>query len=75
MSHESPVKKLESPVDEPAHWRERAMEARKMANLMHGPGGKGTMLRIAEGYERVAEMAVRRLAHQPVESCRERRPS
>jgi hypothetical protein len=64
MSYESPVKEHESRVEEPDHWRERAVEARKMASQMHGPAGKGTMLRIADGYDRVAKMAVRRLAHQ-----------
>jgi hypothetical protein len=62
MSYESPVKEHESPVQEPDHWRERAVEARKIANQMHGPAGKRTMLKIADGYERVAKMAVRRLA-------------
>jgi hypothetical protein len=52
----------ESPVKEPEHWRERAVEARKLADRMHGPDAKGTMLKIAEGYERVAKMAARRLA-------------
>jgi hypothetical protein len=64
MSYESLVKEHQSPVEEPDHWHERAVEARKMANQMHGPAGKNTMLKIAEGYERVAKMAVRRLAHQ-----------
>jgi hypothetical protein len=47
---------------EPRHWRDRAEEARAMADHMHDPETKRQMREIAEGYERLAERAERRLA-------------
>jgi hypothetical protein len=48
----------ESRAEEPEHWHERAVEARKMAEHMHGPDARKTMLKIADGYDRVARLAV-----------------
>jgi len=47
---------------EPRHWRDRAEEARAMADQMHDPETKRQMREIAEGYEKLAERAERRLA-------------
>jgi hypothetical protein len=49
--------------DDPEHWRERAAEARRLADRMDDdPIAKSTMLGIVEAYERLAEMAQARLA-------------
>ena len=37
------------------HWRERAKEARTMAEQMCDPESRQQMLEIAEGYERLAQ--------------------
>jgi len=39
------------------HWRERAKEARKLAEKMDDAEAKRTMLAIAESYDRLAERA------------------
>jgi hypothetical protein len=48
--------------NDPEHWRERAAEARALADKMTDPIGKKAMLDIAEKYERLAARAVERLA-------------
>jgi len=50
--------------DNPKHWRERAEEARSVADQLSDPESKRMMLRIAEAYVRLAEHAERRLAKQ-----------
>jgi hypothetical protein len=40
--------------DDPEHWRERAKEARALADQMADEVSKQMMLRIAEDYERLA---------------------
>jgi len=47
--------------DNPAHWQERAEEARSIAEQMSDPDSKQMMLRIAEDYERLAAHARRRM--------------
>jgi hypothetical protein len=46
----------------PGHWRDRAEEANTIADQTHDPESKRQMREIAEGYERLAERAERRLA-------------
>jgi hypothetical protein len=44
----------------PEHWRQRAEEARRMAELMSDIPSKEAMLRVAEDYERLAKRAEER---------------
>ena len=44
----------------PEHWRQRAEEARRMADLMSDIPSKEAMLRIAEDYKHLAEWAEER---------------
>ena len=46
--------------DDPEHWRERAEEARYVAEQISDPEAREIMLRIAVDYERLAEHAQRR---------------
>jgi hypothetical protein len=54
----------ESILDDPQHWRERAEEARTLADQLSDPESKRTILRIANGYERMAEHAEVRAKRQ-----------
>jgi O-methyltransferase involved in polyketide biosynthesis len=45
------------------HWRNRAEEARKHAELISDPVAKRMMLEIVEGYEHLAQRAEQRLRH------------
>ena len=47
-------------INDPEHWRQRAEEARTIADQMHDPQSKEAMLKIAEDYERLGERAERR---------------
>ena len=47
-------------INDPAHWRQRAEEARSVAEQMTEPQSKEAMLRIAKDYERLAERAAQR---------------
>jgi hypothetical protein len=44
-------------INEPQHWRDRAEEARVLANHMDDSEAKVAMLRIAEEYEHLARRA------------------
>ena len=44
-------------IDDPAYWRQRATESRRIADRLDDPVQKSTMLEIADGYERLAELA------------------
>jgi hypothetical protein len=48
-------------IHDPQHWRDRAVQARTMADLMNDPQSKEMMLGIAKDYERLAERAEQRL--------------
>jgi O-methyltransferase involved in polyketide biosynthesis len=43
------------------HWRDRAEESRKHAELISDPVAKRLMLEIVEGYEHLAQRAEQRL--------------
>lgn len=47
-------------INDPAHWRQRAGEARTIAEQMNDPQSKESMVRIAKDYERLAERAEQR---------------
>ena len=44
-------------INHPEHWRDRAEEARKLAEQIEDADSKAAMLRIAKDYERLAERA------------------
>jgi hypothetical protein len=50
--------------NDPEHWRERAMEARALAEKMTDAVGRQAMIEIAEKYDRLAARAVERLARR-----------
>jgi molecular chaperone GrpE (heat shock protein) len=49
------------PINDPKHWRERAEEARTVAEEIKDETSKRSMLRIAKDYEELARRAERRL--------------
>ena len=53
-------------INDPQHWRDRAKEARALADQINDVEAKAAMLRIAEDYERLAKRAeARGLGHLP----------
>ena len=52
-------------LNNPQHWRDRAEEARAVADQLDDPDARRTMLGIADEYERLALNAERRLAAMP----------
>src|SRR5262244_3123456 len=61
-SRSRPMAKV--PINDPKYWRERAEEARTVANEMTIPDAKRRTLRIADDYEKLARRAERRLKRQ-----------
>ena len=49
-------------IDDPGHWRQRAREARSVADQLDDPKLKQTMLDIAQSYEQLAALAEKRSA-------------
>jgi len=47
-------------LDDAKHWRDRATEARQLADDMHDELSRETMLKIADEYDKLAERAVQR---------------
>jgi hypothetical protein len=43
-------------IDDPTHWRQRAEEARSIADQLDDPIAKKTMLDIAHSYDRLAAL-------------------
>ncbi len=48
-------------IDDPEHWRQRAEEARGVAEQLDDPIAKQTMLDIARSYEQMAALAEAKL--------------
>jgi hypothetical protein len=55
-------------LNDPAHWRDRADEARTRADQMSDPQCKSAMLRIANDYELLAQRAAERAWGRPRKS-------
>ena len=53
--------------ENPEHWRERAEEARATAKFAQDPQIEAAMLRVADEYERLAQLIETRLAKRTVQ--------
>src|SRR5262245_37257649 len=62
------------PINDPKYWRERAEEARTVANEMTIPDAKRRTLRIADDYEELARRAKRRLKQQQQQQQQQQQP-
>jgi hypothetical protein len=62
------------PINDPKYWRERAEEARTVANEMTIPDAKRRTLRIADDYEELARRAERRLKQQQQQQQQQQQP-
>jgi hypothetical protein len=47
-------------INDPEHWRQRAEEARRLAEQINDSAAKETMLRVAADYDRLATRAEER---------------
>jgi hypothetical protein len=47
-------------MDNPQHWRQRAEEARRVADQLTDPVAQKTMREIALSYDRLADLAAKR---------------
>ena len=52
-------------IDDPAYWRQRATESRRIADRLDDPVQKSTMLEIVDGYNQLAELAEKRRVAKP----------
>ena len=52
--------------DTAQHWRERATEVRRLADMLHGETERQHMLSCARMYDRLAEMADKRDGPKPL---------
>jgi hypothetical protein len=52
-------------INDPEHWRQRAEEARALADQMNDEASKQAMLRIVADYDRLAERAALRAQGAP----------
>ena len=50
---------------DPAHWRQRAKDARRDADLATGPIDRDSLIGIANAYEKLAVIAEAKLASKP----------
>ena len=50
-----------SPINDPAYWRQRAEEARRIADQLDDPLAKKTLLEIARSYERLSALTESKL--------------
>jgi hypothetical protein len=55
---------IESPADDPQHWRERAEDIRRTTSSIRDPEVKARLLRIANGYEILGRTASRLMRRQ-----------
>jgi hypothetical protein len=55
----------QGPINDSKHWRERAEEARAVAEQLTDEKSREAMLRIAKDYDQLAERAKRRLQDKP----------
>ena len=53
------------PINDPAYWRERAGEARRVAGQLADVVAKQTMLDIARSYDNLAKITETRAASKP----------
>jgi hypothetical protein len=49
--------KAPSAINDPAYWRQRAEEARRLAGELTEPAAKQAMQEVAASYERLAQLA------------------
>ena len=52
-------------IHDPEHWRQRAEEARAVADQIADPEARQMMLKIADDYERLAKRAEERIQSLP----------
>jgi hypothetical protein len=52
-------------MNDPEHWKLRALEARLAARHLDDPEAKAAMIKVAEEYERVAAHAAERILKNP----------